>query len=324
MHETTTGFEASISLPTTDDGFFGRCCPQCERRFTLESGRWNDDSSPPLTCCYCGFASNLDDFTTPEQEELIEAAIDAAVNAYIEQKVDEVFGGLRRHTSTNRFVRITIEPSRRLIPSLPEHVEAQARRVLVCGTCDSRYGVLGSAAFCPSCGPRHPAETLADAVLASRRALALEDALTDEGREQAQADGVLDDLAANAIKSVVSFFEAAIRANFTRRVPRADQILATEHGAVFQRLDDVARLYRDHLGVDPPNALGEELWQRLGQTFQQRHVLIHQHGHVDQKYVDRVPDSGLVAGQRLVISRSQAEQALTDLEDAVATLTGPP
>lgn len=210
MHETTTGFEASISLPTTDDGFFGRCCPQCERRFTLESGRWNDDSSPPLTCCYCGFASNLDDFTTPEQEELIEAAIDAAVNAYIEQKVDEVFGGLRRHTSTNRFVRITIEPSRRLIPSLPEHVEAQARRVLVCGTCDSRYGVLGSAAFCPSCGPRHPAETLADAVLASRRALALEDALTDEGREQAQADGVLDDLAANAIKSVVSFFEAAI------------------------------------------------------------------------------------------------------------------
>lgn len=55
-------------------------------------------------------------------------------------------------------------------------------------------------------------------------------------------------------------------------------------------------------------------------VFQQRHVLVHVGGHVDQKYLDRVPTTRLTVGQRLVLSRAAAEQALTDLEDAVGVV----
>ena len=60
----------------------------------------------------------------------------------------------------------------------------------------------------------------------------------------------------------------------------------------------------------------------MKRTFEQRHVLIHRNGRVDQRYLDKVLNTRLSIGQRLVISRDEADQALTDLKqlvDAIAT-----
>jgi hypothetical protein len=59
------------------------------------------------------------------------------------------------------------------------------------------------------------------------------------------------------------------------------------------------------------------VWTRLLRTFEQRHALTHKDGHVDQRYLDRVPSSGLALGQRLVVSRADAEEALADLESLI-------
>jgi hypothetical protein len=50
-------------------------------------------------------------------------------------------------------------------------------------------------------------------------------------------------------------------------------------------------------------------------------VLTHNGGLVDQKFLDRVPGSGLTLGQRLVVRRPDAAQALDDLDTVVRALS---
>jgi hypothetical protein len=321
VRQTDQGFEAKVSIPVSEDGFLGRQCRECSRRFTLGGETWERVEVEELTCCYCGHVEDDSEFLTTEQRQRVEAAALELSRQYAEQAIADMFRGVQRRQSRNSFIRIEVkEPAARLIPALPEYVEEQAKRILTCSQCGARYGVLGAAAFCPICGPRSPAESLADAIASSRQTLALEDALDADTRETARAAGVFEDSAANVVKGVVTQFEVATKADFRRRVPTADTILKKEPGNIFQRLDDVERLYRDHASIDVPAVIGTDRWERLRVTFQQRHVLIHLHGHVDQKYLDRVSGSRLTIGQRLVISRARAEQALEDLEAAVAQL----
>ena len=56
---------------------------------------------------------------------------------------------------------------------------------------------------------------------------------------------------------------------------------------------------------------------RLKIYFQQRHILAHAEGFVDQKYIDRSGDQSYVVGQRIVIK----ENAILDFLELIRTLT---
>jgi hypothetical protein len=62
---------------------------------------------------------------------------------------------------------------------------------------------------------------------------------------------------------------------------------------------------------------GHERWQRPKRTFARRHVLTHNGRIVDEKFLTQVPDSGLRLGQRLVVRRADAAQALDGLQAVV-------
>lgn len=98
---------------------------------------------------------------------------------------------------------------------------------------------------------------------------------------------------------------------FYERVPNPDDVLKTAkmHGSAFQRLGDVETLYRDHLGLDLPVALGAD-WATLLESMAARHVLIHASGIVDQKYLDHAPDSPLRIGQRITVNLARVNSLL--------------
>ena len=79
-------------------------------------------------------------------------------------------------------------------------------------------------------------------------------------------------------------------------------------------------LFAEHTDVDLISIAGDARWQRLQHAFARRHVLTHNGGIVDQKFLAQAPYSGLKLGQRLVVSRGEAETALDDLEGVVRAL----
>jgi hypothetical protein len=179
--------------------------------------------------------------------------------------------------------------------------------------------VFGATAFCPVCGPREKVEEIRDAIVAQRLALALADQLEDDVREQARAAGVFDQHSEATIKDIVTLFETYIRGAFLASVPNGDDILRKERRTVFQSLDDSERVLMTHLGWDL-RSIDAAVADRLAVVFEQRHVLVHRNGEVDERYLERVPGSSLKVGQHLTISRMEAEHALDDLVTLVEGL----
>jgi uncharacterized Zn finger protein (UPF0148 family) len=335
VRETETGFEALISIPVDDDGFFGRQCAECGRLFKMDSDEYKalpDDLE--LICPYCGERREHGQFMTRDQDARVESAGQAMAAQYVHQAFDQMmrrtFGSTghgRRSSDTFISIEWKYEPGRPPIPRpMYEYLEERVRRTLGCSRCGTHTAVYGATAFCPVCGPREKAEEIRDAIASQRLALALPDQLPGDVREQAKAAGVYDQHAEGAIKEVVTLFETYIRGVFAAAVADHTQVLRTERRTVFQNLHDTIRLLHNHLSWDLPAAVGSELLDRLGIVFEQRHVLIHRHGEVDAQFVQRVPAGGRREGQRLTISRAQAERALDALGtviDAVEHLRAP-
>ena len=89
-------------------------------------------------------------------------------------------------------------------------------------------------------------------------------------------------------------------------------------GNVFQRVDDGSALWQAATGQGYDAHLNADEQRELRRRFQQRHVLVHKQGIVDQPYIDRSGDSSYSEGQRLVIR----EHDVLELVDVVKKLVG--
>lgn len=327
FRETSEGFSASVPVLTDEEGFFGRECPACERFFKLREDQWLAlPDEVTTTCPYCGRESaDPSDFSTQQQLERARSAGMAIAQQYVHDAIRETFGRLQtpRLRPGQSGIQITVSNSPPPpIGSLLCYVEEQVRRTITCDNCQTVYGVYGATAFCPICGPRAAADTVLEAIERGRHALALEDALPEDLREQARADGVFDKAAADAVKETVTLFEVFTRDQFISRVPEHEAIVKDKGRGVFQRIDDVDTLFVDHVGTAISALVEDDVWTRLQTVFQQRHVLVHQQGIVDQQYVDRVPHALQQVGQRLVLGRQDAGRALDALEVVVRAVGG--
>lgn len=330
VRKTDDGFEVSISIPTDEDGYFGRECPACESPFKMRHDEYEAlPDEIELTCPYCGHREEHGSFISAAQRARVMAAAEGLAEQWLHEQVNDIFGrtfGGRssRPTRSNAFISVEWSYTPGNPPpvrDLPAALEGQTRRVVECSACSNRHAVYSATSFCPVCGPRPADEKVLEAIAAAREALAVEDRLGDEERETLRAAGVFERWAVDAIESTVSLFEMFVRDQFARRVADAD-VHTSGRGNVFQRLDATAALFSDHLDLDLVGLAGENRWDRLKRALARRHVLAHNGGIVDQKFIDRVPDGGLRLGQRLVLRRADAAQALDDLEAVIRAIAG--
>jgi hypothetical protein len=328
VETTAEGFQASLSLPVDDDGFFGRECPACEQPFKMNADQW--DALPEdaqVTCPYCGEQpEDVHDFMTPDQRERVDAAIEALTEQYVHGAFSDMlrrsFGSRPRRPGGGMFsIEMSVDTGEPPpIRVLPEYVEEKVRRTITCSSCSTTYAVYGASAYCPVCGPRAARATVIEAIDAARTALGLEDLLPADAREQARAAGVFGNVAADTIKRVVTLFEVFARSQFEERVPTHRDKLRKAGRGVFQRLEDADDLFDQDAGLRLSSLVESNTWARLLVTFQQRHVLAHRHGVIDDYYLQRVPGARQRVGQALVVTRKEAEQALDDLERLVQAL----
>lgn len=327
--ESDDGFEVSISIPIGEDGFFGRACPSCDAPFKMRSEEYEAlPEEIELTCPYCGHRDEHSAFMTTAQRERVMAAAGGLVEQWAHGQVNDILGRTfgRRSSRSYGDSSVSFEwsytpgapPTVRQLPSV---LEKQTRRVVECSTCGNHHAVYSASSFCPVCGPRPAGDKVLEAISAAREALAVEDRLAEEEREKLGAAGVFERFAVDAIESTVSLFEMFAREQFAQRASNCLEH-ARGMGNVFQRLDDTAALFANHADVQLVALAGEEHWQRLKRTFAERHVLTHNGGIVDDKFLGQVPDSGLRLGQRLVMRRADAALALEDLESVVRALAG--
>ncbi len=331
VQKTPDGFTGAVSIPPDEDGYIGRRCAGCDGKFRMLATEYNSlPEDADLTCPYCGNRADHSEFMTEGQRERAFAGAEAITEQHIHDMVDDIFarafgGGQQAPSRGSMFsVEFKYTPGPRpAVRPLPEVIEDRARRIIVCPGCSTHYAVYSSSAFCPVCGPRAAADTVLEQIAAGRAALAVEDHLPPAQAEAARDAGVFEGMAGNTLKNVVTLFEVFARDQFTTRASNPTAAIKGK-GNLFQRLDDTAQLFTDHCGIDLPAAAGAAVWQRLREDFARRHVLTHCDGIVDAKFLAVVTNIGLQIGQRLVITRQDAERALGDVESVVQALAALP
>lgn len=321
-------FTLGVTLPGGEDGLWLMRCPQhpTDHVFKIVVAQNEDaDETSELYCPYCGHHELKVWAFAPDQKARLEAAARAASEQFIAAELNAMlgnaFGGMSGSSSRRPgfSIEMTYElgspPPRRTLPTF--EVE-ETRRTMQCGACDERFAVYGLALYCPTCGQMAPAQQFAELIRVQQDRLAALDALPPDHKRSLADSGVLTATYESTLKDGFSALETYLKGRFTTDAP---SVSLNGRGAVFQRLDDAADLYRDHLGVDLPALVGPDGWAHLARVAVIRHVLVHNAGTVDTKLLNRLPAWPQEVGQKVIVSEHDARrflEALTDLAAAVS------
>ena len=320
-------FTLGVTLPGGEDGLWLMRCPQhpTDHVFKIVVTQNQDaDETSDLYCPYCGHHEDELWSFAPDQEARLQAAAEAAAEQYVSAELDamfaKVFGGRSRSSSRRSGFGIEMTykpgspPPRRTLPMF--EVEA-TRRTMQCGVCDERFAVYGLALYCPTCGQMAPAQQFAELIRVQQDRLAALDALPADHKRTLADGGVLSATYESTLKDGFGALETYLKGRFTTDAPT---VSLNGKGAVFQRLDDAADLYRDHLGVDLPALVGPDAWKHLTRVAAIRHVLVHNAGIVDSKFLNRLPDWPQRVGQKVNVSEHDARRFLEVLGDLAAAV----
>ena len=316
------GLQGTTQIPVTleidDHGYLDRQCPAAECRdvFKILYEDWVAIVSDEVVYCpRCRHEEVATEWNTLEQIDHIRGT---ALN-HSRRRIDNalVRGAKGFNSRQNRGNLISMCMSYRpravrvLVP--PSAAEAMTQE-FQCSDCGCRHASLGAAFFCPACGTTSILESFANAMETVANTIAalptVQQAVeTDQGKDS--ATDITRHIRENALVKVVSSFQKYAEACFTKLDNAGD---FSERRNLFQNIRRSDETWRVATGIGYSEMLNYNEYLRLIIYFQQRHVLEHQDGIVDQQYVDRANDTRFAVGQRLVVTEGHVLELVSIIE----------
>ncbi len=298
----------SVPLSLDEKGFLDRACPKCSYRFKVKDSCWPQSKIGGLPwartvayafCPMCGHKASSDNWHTPEQIDAAKRIALEKAEQQVLSQIDKSFAQLSRSFSHNPFIRIEYRPSfshRHINTRTP--FDRALERNIVCSKCNASYAVVGSAFFCPVCGENTVVASFASAMSNISKAL---DALPAAKKVFEKSGGV--DFAKDQIRHLIERSVGDIISTFQSFALRLYEDLGG-HGARpndFQRLDKGSVLFERLTGKAYSEWVTADQLKFMTLMFQRRHLLEHNNGLVDQKYLDKTNDPGYKIGERIIV-----------------------
>lgn len=318
MRDLERGVTLKIPAPLDDDGYYDRLCPsgECRALFKVLYEDWRNVVRDEVVFCpTCRHEAPATEWATPDQERYIR---DAGIR-YLQGEVQSALAhdvrafNARQPRSGFITMRMSYRPG-----FLPMVVPIQAAELLRqrwrCDRCGCRYASLGAAFFCPSCG-HNSAPTTFDHTMATVRASLDAIPRLEVLFEQGTARDFARHIVENGLVKLVGAYERCAEAMYADH-PSAPPARRN----VFQTLDEASALWRAAIGVGYEDLLSDRQRIALARFLQQRHLLTHRDGIVDDEYVARSGDARCRVGQRLVVRPDDVRELADVLVTLVAAL----
>ena len=315
-----------ISIPVTlhsdEKGYFDRECPNedCLYTFKILMKDWEEKvSDDEVHCPLCGHVDTFDKWWTQDQlEKMQEIAASWAMN-YIQGELDKSFKKLARSTRNNKFIRITYKPGRRVtFINNPIGQREEWETEICCEKCGTHYSVIGSAYFCPCCGFNSAVNSFNDSLDSIEKMLEslpeMKDMLTDKYNADS-AETMCRSMLESSIGDMVSAFQKFASCKYDELSGKTSRVND------FQIVDKGSKLFEEETGKKYSDWLsaGELAFMEL--MFQRRHLLEHNNGMVDQRYLDKSGDISYSLGQRIIVKEADAHSLLAILRKLGSSIT---
>jgi len=316
----------SVPLKPDEEGMFGRQCPknECKKYFKVKAKDYSTFKGPNLFCPYCGATAHPDIFLTQDQLEYAESIA-----------VREVLGPLLKQLKS-----LEMKPDRRAFfsigievdikePVIRRYFEKQSRRDINCGRCNRTYSVYGTSYYCPFCGQREPLEVYQENTDTIKRILKLDGVLSEDkdlvrkGKlRELHEDGVFDVLTEKMLDKTVTAFETYCKNKYAAKMVELHPTSSLQDwlkraSNKFQNLDRAEQLLQRDLEYSIKVCLSETDRRIISKAFQKRHVLIHNSGIIDQKYVEVTGEDISLIGTKVQVRKIEVEELISSLTKLV-------
>ncbi|HEY9258953.1 hypothetical protein [Chitinophaga sp.] len=302
-----------IPIDTDSDGYIDRECPneQCLFQFKVHLDDWkNLFQDEVIYCPMCRKEANSTSWFTQQQlkdgrEEAQKHILNVLDKGFREDA--KVFNTLQNQ---NAFFSIKMNFKGEHVnrPILPIAAMEEMELKISCKECNARYAVIGSAFFCPCCGHNSAQETFGfslDKIKVKLTSIPIIQASFNKD----DAAILTQNLIESSLVDLVVAFQRFCEVTFRQKAPNIDVRFNA-----FQKLDLGSSYWKDHFGQGYEDWLTIDEMRILKIFFQQRHLLAHSEGFVDQSYIDRSGDVNYILGQKLVIKEDNVRGYLRLIE----------
>lgn len=307
-----------VSIPLDDDGYLDRECPNdaCVAPFKVLADDWSERvRDEEVFCPVCGHTAESDHWLTQEQVKHCESRLMAEVMPMIDGEMRRMTRDFNRSMPRGGMISMSMSyKSSHPFAIVPLTAAELMQQRYTCESCSCHYAAIGAAFFCPSCGHNSATTAFAETIATIRRC--------PEVREALEA-GLDRDAAANAYRLILEENMGKLVASFQRF---AEAMSETSLNAaqlsprrnLFQNLKESSDFWERAIGKRYETMVEAREWDALQRYFQQRHLLAHKDGLVDDEYVKKTGDAQYRPGQRLVLKERDVLH-FTGLVEILAT-----
>lgn len=299
-----------ISVQYDEDGFFDRQCPSddCSFQFKVFGQDWKSKvRDEEVFCPSCGHTAESGHWSTPEQVEHLKKFAIAHIKGQLNTAMARDAAQWNRSQSKGGFISITMnvnqKPTRVFLP--PGAAETM-RMKITCPMCECRYAVLGAAFFCPSCGHNSADQQFSQSLSGIVRSMDAIGEVRAKIADRDTAENTVRLLVENGLQNLVAAFQRYAEAlyNVLPNAPPARR-------NAFQNLVEGSALWSALTGKAYSDHLSLQEFSSLQRAFQQRHLLAHTQGIVDQDYLIKSGDTRYRLGQRIVVREESVRETAT-------------
>ena len=297
----------SINIPleiiSDEKGYIDRECPKenCLYNYKVYLQDWqNNFSAEQVFCPRCGGFDKAENWWTEKQNEQILNIINSYVQNRIQKDLNTSFKKLERSTRNSKFFKIKYKPLKPItFENNPIGQNKEWEQDIQCSNCESRFSVIGMAYFCPCCGKNLILDNAEEAIIIIQKKIDSIDemkVLLVENYDTDIAQSMTDSMLEKSIGEVISVFQKIAETKYktfsTKKVRTND----------FQILNKGNKLFLEATGKGYLEWITQDEYNYLSLMFQKRHILEHNDGIIDKKYLEKTNDLEYGINQRLVIT----------------------
>jgi len=305
------GSSYKMELVLDKNGYLDKECPNqdCLSKFKVLPEDWNKKyESDTIFCPFCGHQAPFRSWFTTEQIKQAKTQAFNHVKAAFGQALQRDVNNFNRKPKKG-FVTFTMKFSGpNYAIDLPAEALDEMEQQITCDKCSSRYSVIGSAFYCPYCGHNSARQTFINTIQKVNDKIVMLDKIYNSISEISKdaATRTCESLIESSLSDLVVAFQRLCECIYPQL--QGAKLLTRN---IFQRLDDGNKLWIELINKGYEDWVSPSEYISLKKCFQQRHVLQHKDGFIDQDYIDKSGDVKYIIGQRIIISKEIVLQYLT-------------